>query len=240
MTTAEAARSRHSSLSDGERQLAIKLADEQLLTGHVLTAVSGWGPEIEINLALSSIGQDELGHARMLYRLAVGDDRTAINDLIYTRSAADFQAASIATVYTEEWERLVVKEYLFETADRSRSRLLAQRPAFSSALDKMKDEEDYHLDFWTAWLRRTAQGAGRDAVQQAVDELWPLTPALFDLPGVDGVADVEARWRDEVHAELALLSMEPSTDGVAYDAARDLAQILSELHAVYDQAPGNW
>ena len=65
--------------------LVIRLADDDLLTGHVLTSVAGWGPELEINIALSSMGQDEIGHARRLYALVI-PDRADIERFVYEQA----------------------------------------------------------------------------------------------------------------------------------------------------------
>ena len=42
---------------DARAGLLVRLSDDDLLTGHVLTSVAGWGPELEINIALSSMGR---------------------------------------------------------------------------------------------------------------------------------------------------------------------------------------
>jgi hypothetical protein len=60
---------------DGQRvdprlELALALADDELILGHRHSEWTGWAPYIEEDLAFSSIAQDEMAHARVLYRLA--------------------------------------------------------------------------------------------------------------------------------------------------------------------------
>ena len=58
-------------MGDARIGLLLALADDELVLGHRLSEWTGWVPYLEADLALSSIAQDELGHARALYRLAV-------------------------------------------------------------------------------------------------------------------------------------------------------------------------
>src|SRR5439155_6975567 len=50
--------------------LLLALADDELILGHRHSEWTGWAPNIEEDLAFSSIAQDEMAHARLLYRLA--------------------------------------------------------------------------------------------------------------------------------------------------------------------------
>src|SRR5437870_7611742 len=50
--------------------LLLALADDELIMGHRHSEWTGWAPHIEEDLAFSSIAQDEIAHARLLYRLA--------------------------------------------------------------------------------------------------------------------------------------------------------------------------
>ena len=50
--------------------LLLALADDELVLGHRHSEWTGWAPHIEEDLAFSSIAQDEIAHARLLYELA--------------------------------------------------------------------------------------------------------------------------------------------------------------------------
>ena len=54
---------------DGRIALAFALADDELVLGHRHAEWTGWAPHIEEDLAFSSIAQDEMAHARLLYEL---------------------------------------------------------------------------------------------------------------------------------------------------------------------------
>ena len=72
---------------DGAREMALALADDELCIGQNLAWWIAVGPFLEEDLALTSISQDELGHARALYGLR-GDD---IDALAYGRQPHEYR-----------------------------------------------------------------------------------------------------------------------------------------------------
>ena len=235
----------------GRDAALVALADDELAVGHVLTAVAGFGPELEINIALSSMGQDELGHARAYYSLALDGDRDAINEAIYGRPAGAYRAAPISWVYAEAWDQLVVKSYLYETADAERRAALAVSPGrgpLSAAVARMEGEERYHIDFWSAWLRRTVERSpsSRARVQAAVDDLWGAAGELFEVEGVaallggNDLRPARERWASAAVAALAELGLSVPVDGSTAWPGDDRQRILDELQPVYKLAPGKW
>src|SRR5437870_11901944 len=61
--------------------LLLALADDEMIIGHRHSQWTGWAPHIEEDLAFSSIAQDEMAHARLLYQLAgplLGRDEDAL------------------------------------------------------------------------------------------------------------------------------------------------------------------
>lgn len=242
--------------------LLTALADDELLTGHVLTSVAGWGPELEINIALSSMGQDELGHARRLYALAAGEN--GVEKLVYERPAADFRAGPLARTYPPEWELLLARQFLYETAAAARAAVLARGGAedLAALLAEMDHEERYHLDFWHTWLRTTTarSAAARDRVQHALDRMWPLAAVSFEpvsflpasfLPESHGAAETalglpdgalrQAReqWADATRGTCAGLGLD-LRDGSPDPELDRLAEMLDEMRCVYQTAPGSW
>jgi ring-1,2-phenylacetyl-CoA epoxidase subunit PaaC len=237
----------------GLRAFLVGVADDELLTGHVLTSVAGWGPELELNIAMSSIGQDEIGHARRLYEFLLGD-RAEVERFVYERPAAEFRATALTRTYPSRWESVLVRSYLYETADAARTAALADsgRPDVGALFAEMVHEERYHLDFWATWLRSTvSKGAeGRRRVQQALDEVWPLAQASFgpsvpedDEAGLGLAAGTLSGayrgWAADVATVTAELGLELREDGRATlpDA---LDAMLDEMRFVYRTAPGSW
>jgi len=233
------------------------LADDELLTGHVLTSVAGWGPELEINIALSSMGQDELGHARRLYALIAGAD--GVDRMVYERPAAGFRAGPLARTCPAEWELLLARQFLYETADAARVAVLARCGAgdLAALAAEMEHEERYHLDFWHTWLRTTTarSATARDRVQRALDLMWPLATMSFlpgsFLPPGPGAAEAALglpdgalgrardQWADAARTACAGLGLE-LRDGAPDPGLDRLGEMLDEMRCVYQTAPGSW
>lgn len=230
-------------------QALLALADDDLAVGHVLTSVAGFGPDLEINIALSSMGQDELGHARAYYGLVHGPDRDAINEAIYGRDARDYRAAPLSWVYGEAWETLAVKSFLYETADAARRATLAAAgdDNLREVVERMEGEEQYHLDFWAAWMAQTTE-RGADArrrVQAALDRLWWAAVELFDVPSAEslvtgGFTAARDSWVAAAASKLDQAGLVAPAVPPTGLGEGDRDRVLDELHYVYRDAPGRW
>ena len=64
-------------------ELLLALADDEFVTGYANSEWTGIAPLLEEDIAFSSLAQDELGHARVLYELLselqIGDWRLQID-----------------------------------------------------------------------------------------------------------------------------------------------------------------
>src|SRR5690349_17390401 len=70
-------------------------ADDELVLGHRDSEWTGFAPQIEEDVAFSSIAQDEIGHAALLYGIAAeltGDDA---DRLALRRSAGEYRHAAL-------------------------------------------------------------------------------------------------------------------------------------------------
>ena len=54
------------------RELLLALADDEFVIGYANSEWTGIAPVLEEDIAFSSLAQDELGHARLLYELLAG------------------------------------------------------------------------------------------------------------------------------------------------------------------------
>lgn len=245
------------------QEFFLALADDELMVGHILTAVAGWGPELEANLALSSIGQDELGHAEFFYS-RLEPTEAGRNRLVYDRPAEAFRSSRLAERYSLSWDILVVKGFLYEQIEAGRlSRLLAANdPEVQAAARRMRVEEQFHEDFWRIWLERTTSLSteGHRRIQSALDELWVDAFEAVCLPfqaeaaaalGLAACAPDEllADWLGKViplckqfgltvpAVEAELVHQRAKQD----QPGADLLRILGEMREVYQLAPGaNW
>jgi ring-1,2-phenylacetyl-CoA epoxidase subunit PaaC len=132
---------------------------------------------LEEDVAWSSIAQDEIGHARLLYEMLgrlTGEDP---DRLAFHRQPAEYRHASLLDHPRTDWVFSIVRRWLYEVADSLRLEALAAS-SFKPLADivaKIRREERYHLMHVDTWLRRLANGGpdSRRRVQAALRQVGP-------------------------------------------------------------------
>jgi ring-1,2-phenylacetyl-CoA epoxidase subunit PaaC len=250
-------------LGDGVRREALRAmllawADDELVLGHRHCEWTGVAPDIESDVALSSIAQDELGHARLLYEQAAAEGQTP-DRLAFGRPPEAFRNATLVERENGDWASLVVRVWLYDHADAGRLEVLAGSPlgSFAALARTLGREEKYHRLFADAWLERLARAGGdsRGRLQAALDALWDDALALFEpFPGEDALltagalvastAEQAARWTSSVVPRLEALGLwVPPGRGVPVGGGRSgrhtpaLAALLDEMTAVSRSDP---
>ena len=222
--------------ADGrERALAMLLltmADDEFVIGFSDSEWTGIGPILEEDVAISSLAQDELGHAQALYGLlvdTVADERDA-DAWAYDRPPEGYLHARLLDHHRGDWATTIARRYLYDTADSARLEAVAgtsHRP-LAELVAKIRREERYHLMHVQTWIERLADAGGesRDRLLAALATLGPdAGTVLAPLPGeaalvrhglvTEPFATMEARWRDGVGAtfrRLGLPSVPPTAD----------------------------
>jgi ring-1,2-phenylacetyl-CoA epoxidase subunit PaaC len=206
--------------------LVLAMADDELILGHRHSEWTGWAPHIEEDLAFSSIAQDEMAHARLLYRLArdAGLTERVEDTLALGREPFEYTNAVLCERPNGEWGYSVARQYLYDTADAVRLDALARSTwqELADAVKVIQLEEKYHLDHARVWFERLttgpsltarekfAEGLGR-AIGEAIELFEPL--AGEDRLVADGVM---ARTNEAMLSDwLARLGQE--LEGVSMD-----------------------
>jgi ring-1,2-phenylacetyl-CoA epoxidase subunit PaaC len=192
--------------------LLLSMADDEFVIGFSDSEWTGIAPILEEDVAMSSLAQDELGHARALYELLAelrGDGRTA-DAIAYDREPADYRHARILDHGRGDWAMTIARRYLYDTADGARLEGVATSSfaPLRELVDKIRREERYHVMHATTWLERLArrEGQPRDRLLAALVELAPDAATVFTpLDGeaalveagilAEPMAALEARWR---------------------------------------------
>jgi len=196
-------------------ELLFTIADDEFVSGFTDSEWTGIAPLLEEDVAISSISQDELGHARALYQLlvdVVADGRDE-DQLAYDRSPDEYRHCRLLDHPRGDWADTIARRYLYDTADGIRLDALAESSfaPLRELVAKIRREERYHLMHVSAWLERLASAGGepRERLLLALDRLAPdagtvLSPLPNDLSLVmAGIIDssfdeLDARWRVEV------------------------------------------
>jgi ring-1,2-phenylacetyl-CoA epoxidase subunit PaaC len=203
--------------------LLLALADDELILGHRHSEWTGWAPYLEEDLAFSSIGQDEIGHARLLYEIAeplAGKDPDA---LALGRQPDEYRHAILCERPNRDWGYTIARQYLYDTADDVRLRALESSsfPELAAAVKTIRLEEKYHVEHGRQWFERLANGPveARQRFAQGLEAAIGEALALFEaLPGEqalveDGVLplsneDLLGEWLQGLGADLDRVSLD--------------------------------
>lgn len=171
------------------------MADDELVIGYRDTEWTGVGPMLEEDLAFSSIGLDEIGHARTYYALLHELTGTQVD---YRARAADeylhaqYLERASAPRYDpqgehtggSDWVYAIVRQYLYDQFDAERLEALRGSlwEPLAQAVDKVRREEKYHLLHGQTWFDRLAGGAGeaRTRLERTLERSWPDALGLFE------------------------------------------------------------
>ena len=140
--------------------LLMALADDELVLGHRHSEWTGWAPHIEEDLAFSSIAQDEMAHARLLYGLAKDMTGEDVDGLALGRRPEEYRNAVLCERPNRDWGYTIARQYLYDTADAVRLVALADSTwqELAEAIGVIGMEEQYHQDHAQAWFERLAHG----------------------------------------------------------------------------------
>jgi ring-1,2-phenylacetyl-CoA epoxidase subunit PaaC len=161
-----------SSTADVAERL-LQIADDELVLGWRDSEWTGIAPLLEEDVALSSIAQGEIGHARALYELAASTLGTTPDELAFDRKPEEYRSAPFVELrLVRDWARTIARRWLYETADGIRVEALkdAADPGLAGLAEKMEREEAYHRMHADMWVERLRD---EPRFQAAVEELWP-------------------------------------------------------------------
>src|SRR3989475_8710802 len=145
---------------DPRLTLLLAVGDDELVIGHRHSEWTGWAPHIEEDLAFSSIAQDEMAHARLLYGIARDIDGRSEDELALGRRPEEYRNAVLCERSNRDWGYTIARQYLYDTADAVRLEALAESSwsELANVVAVIPLEERYHLDHARAWFSRLAEG----------------------------------------------------------------------------------
>lgn len=177
----------------------LALADDEHLMGQQHTEWIGVAPFLEEDLAMSSIGQDELGHAALLYEIilemrSVEATDLAIDSLAYDRTADQYRSSHLVEFSTTDWAQALVRHWLYDTVEHLRWNLLAESSitALADVAVRVEREEVFHrLHVNTLLDALLASPDARPVVLGSLDSVLPYVANL--LTPVSGESEVIAQ-----------------------------------------------
>ena len=206
----------------GLDELLLTMADDEFVIGFSDSEWTGIAPLLEEDVAMSSLSQDELGHAAALYGLLADLTGTDADAIAYDREPDRYRHARLLDHGRGDWAMTIARRYLYETADAVRLEALggAAWAPLRDLAGKLTREERYHQQHVDAWFERLARTPGepRDRLVAALGQLGPdagtvFTPLDAESPLVEGgvlarpMAELERVWRDRVAARFMPLGL---------------------------------
>jgi phenylacetate-CoA oxygenase PaaI subunit len=139
---------------------------------------------LEEDVAMSSIAQDEIGHARLFYQQASALTGTPVDQLAYGRQPEHYRQVQLVERHRGDWAFTIVRQFLYDTADQLRIESLKSSTYVPVAQDvaKIEREEVYHQMHVNVWLERLAHRTpeARQRLEQALELLWPDALGMFE------------------------------------------------------------
>jgi ring-1,2-phenylacetyl-CoA epoxidase subunit PaaC len=231
--------------------LLLAMADDEFVIGFSDSEWTGIAPMLEEDVAMSSLAQDELGHAQALYRLLADlvDDGRDADAWAYDRPPEGYYHARLLDHPRGDWADTITRRWLYDTADAVRLEALAgsSYEPLRELVGKVRREERYHLMHVGAWLERLATTPGEPR-RRLLDALRRLAPdagtVLAPLPnelslamaGILGTTsdELDARWRASIGPTLERLDLPmPPTLADPASARTNHSDAFRSLHGEF-------
>ena len=210
-------------LRDALAELLLTMADDDFVSGFTDSEWTGIAPLLEEDVAISSISQDELGHARALYQLLadVLDDGRDEDAIAYDREPDEYRHARLLDHERGDWADTIARRLFYELGDEARLASIGggYRP-LADLVEKLRREERYHRMHVVVWIERLANGGGdaRRRLEAALARQGADAPTVFTPLGDESalldagiltrsMADAEAAWRADLTTILVPLGL---------------------------------
>ncbi len=209
-------------------ELLLSMADDEFVIGFRDSEWTGIAPMLEEDVAFSSLAQDEIGHARLLYEMRAALTGEDPDQLAFHRQPSEYRHARLLDQPRQGWAFTITRRWLYDTADSVRLAALAGSSfaPLAQVMAKIRREERYHLMHLDAWLERlgSRHGKPRDETSAALVSLAPVVASVFaPLEGEEmlvaaGVlsapmSELAARWTSEANARLRSIDLPTIPDG---------------------------
>lgn len=169
------------------------IADNSLILGQRMGALTGHGPSLETDIACTNISLDLFGQVRSYYQYAakIAEDGRTEDDIAMLRKEREYVNVLLVEQPNTDFAYTMARQFLFDV----------YHLLFLNELQKSKDltlsaiasksikEVSYHQRFSSDWIKRLGDGTdlSHQKMQDAIDALWTYTDELFHQTQADKV-----------------------------------------------------
>lgn len=229
-------------MSKDQFEYVLRAGDDALILGQQLGFLTGHGPVIEEDIALTNIGLDQIGQARAWLSLAgrlehaASSERTLRDEdaLAFLRDAPEFRNCLLVERPNGDFGDTIARQFLYDNYA-----VLWLEAMTASSHDEMAGiaaksvkEARYHLQHSSRWVLRLGDGTAEShsRVQASLERVWPYVNELFDADelttraasegwGVDP-SKLRSAWDAGVNAVLAEATLTRPHDGFPLSGGR--------------------
>jgi ring-1,2-phenylacetyl-CoA epoxidase subunit PaaC len=242
----------------------LRLADSDLILAQHLGEWTGHGPVLEEDIALTNVGLDLLGQARMWFAYAGEVEARFVrrgrseDELAFLRDASLYRNLLLVEQPNGDYAQTTARQFYFDVwHELLLAQLAHSRDArVAEVAAKGWKEVRYHVERSAGWVIRLGDGTDEShaKMQAAIDDLWMYTGEMFEADATErtliaeGIAcDAPAlapAWRDQIGAVLkeATLVMPSSawmqTGGRRGVHTEHLGHVLAEMQSLQRSYPG--
>jgi len=242
----------------------LRLADSDLILAQQLGEWIGHGPVLEEDIALTNVGLDLLGQARLWFAYAgevearAGERGRSEDELAFLRDSGDYRNLLLVVQPNGDYAQTIARQFYFDVWH---ALLLAQLAnsrdvRIAEIAAKGVKEVRYHVERSAGWVIRLGDGTtdSHARMQAAIDDLWMYTGEMFEADTTeqtliaDGVAcDGPAllpAWRGHIDAVLGRATLTIPASGWMQSGGRrgvhseHLGHLLAEMQSMQRSYPG--
>jgi ring-1,2-phenylacetyl-CoA epoxidase subunit PaaC len=237
------------------KEFLYKIADDQLIIGHRNSEWTGLGPMVEEDIAFSSIAQDKIGQSQHIYEILHSLGEAEPDTIAFTRNASDFKSSHITEFPIGEYDFSLMRNFLFNHAERIRFDMLAGSTLepLAQLAKKYRGEVKYHIMHSDTWIKQLGQAneESHTRMQTALNETFNSALGIFEesefavtlkeLGVFEGEKVLQDKWLTEIKPILegaTLVIPEAPTWKPAYGGRKGyhteyLQPLLDEMGEVF-------
>ena len=245
-------------------EYVLRLADSDLILAQRLGEWVGHGPVLEEDIALTNVGLDLLGQARLWYAYAgeieagLGGTGRSEDEFAYLREGGGFRNLLLAEQPNGSYAETTARQFYFDVWHQLLLRGLAGscEPRIAAIAAKALKEVAYHVERSADWVVRLGDGTelSHGRMQSAIDNLWPYTGEMFTADQTDeslvaegfapDLSALQSVWQERVAAvlEQATLTMPTAAwmqrGGKQGVHSEHLSHLLAEMQSLHRAHPG--